>query len=370
LDTALKNNLQLRSNDLGIERARTAANGGTAFPKTGIFTENEDLTPQDNRGILKIGLSQNLEWPGLYKAQKTLLQQQVLSREAERSLRELEVKRSAQLAYYQIWYLQSRQQLWQRLDSIYSSFTQAAVLMVKTGESAGLDSIAASARGAEIRVQLNTLQTDIESAQENLKRILNTATSYLPPLQPLEKIALSFVADSSGKHPLLVLQQQNINIAEAQIKVAQQSNKPNFDGRVFSQRLYGISNPFSGFSVTVGVPLFGKTYYKNGVKGAQQERTYQQSVMDYEKLSLTTAYKQALQQFQKSATLLTYYETTGLASADAIIKAANLAYRGGEIGFPELAQFITQATDIQRTYLEVLNEYNQAAIELRYYLGS
>lgn len=39
----------------------------------------------------------------------------------------------------------------------------------------------------------------------------------------------------------------------------------------------------------------------------------------------------------------------------------------GEISFAELSQFLTQANDIQRNYLDVLNQYNAAAINLLYY---
>ena len=56
-------------------------------------------------------------------------------------------------------------------------------------------------------------------------------------------------------------------------------------------------------------------------------------------------------------------------AADAIIKAANIAYRAGEISFAELSQFLTQAIDIQKNYLDALNQYNQSAIQLRYYLN-
>lgn len=368
-DTALKNNLQLKASDLQIDRSRALSNTWMTIPRTGVFVENEDMSPEDSKGILKIGLSQTFDWPGLYKAQKNLLQKQMGSAEASRKIREIEMRRQIQSTYYRIWYLQSKQQLWQRLDSIYSSFAQAAILRVRTGESAGLDSISAKAKAGEISVQLNILQRDIQSEQEMLKRILNTQVSYLPPLQPLEKVQTSFVSDSLLTHPLLNLQQQNTDISTAEIELQQQSNKPNFDSRFFSQRLYGSSNPYSGFSVTVGVPLFGRSSYNNRIKAAEIEQTYQQTLLDYEKLTLNTAYRQAIQQLQKDQELLNFYETTGFQQAEAIIKSANLAYRAGEINFAELSQFLTQAIDIQKNFLDVLNQYNQSAIQLNYYLN-
>jgi cobalt-zinc-cadmium resistance protein CzcA len=144
---------------------------------------------------------------------------------------------------------------------------------------------------------------------------------------------------------------------------------PNLEGRFFTQRLYGVTPPYSGFSVTVGIPLFGAGSYRNTLKAAQIERQYQQSVLDEQKLAISTAYQQAYQQLQKNNELLDYYESTGLSQADAIIKAANLSYRAGEISFAELSQYLTQAIDIQRNYLEVLDQYNQSAIHLNYYLN-
>ncbi|RYY49998.1 MAG: CusA/CzcA family heavy metal efflux RND transporter [Chitinophagaceae bacterium] len=368
-DTALQNNLQLRASDLQIARSRALSGSGREIPKTGVFVENEDINPQDRKGILKVGVSQSIDWPGLYKARKNLLEQQVTSVELAKQVRAMEIKRDVQSVYYTLWYLQSRQALWQRLDSIYSSLAKAAFLRVRTGESAGLDSIAASAKEKEVSVQVQQLLREIQSQQELLKKYVGTSVAYLPETTPLQKIVISLLDTALANHPELRFQQQNIEIASSEIAVQKQTRKPSFEGRVFSQRLYGVSNPYSGFSVSVGLPIFGRSSYSNKIKAAEIERSYQQSIYEYERLSLNTAYTQAWQQLQKDEELLRYYESTGLSQAAAIMKAANIAYRAGEIGFAEVSQFLTQAIDIQRNYLDVLNQYNQSAILLNYYLN-
>jgi len=297
------------------------------------------------------------------------LQQQVISMELSRQIKALEIKKEVQTTYYTLWYLQSKQFLWQRLDSIYTSLAKAAALRVKTGESAGLDSLSAMARANETTVHLNLLRRDIQAQQENLKELLNTITSYLPELTTLQKVQTSLLDSSINNHPQLQFQQQNINIAQAELAVQQQSRKPNFEGRFFTQRLYGISDPYSGFSFSVGIPLFGRSTYRNKIKAARLEQNYQQSVLNYERLALITTYNQSYQQLLKDQELLSYYERTGLAQAEAIIKSSNLAYRGGEINFAELTQYLSQAIDIQKNYLDVLHQYNQSAIQLNYYLN-
>ena len=368
-DTALKNNLQILSSDIQIQRSKTLQGTWLDIPKTGVFAENEDINPQDQKGILKIGLSQNIEWFGVYKARKNLLMQEVKSVEISKQIKALEIKSELQKTYYTLWYLQSKQLLWHRLDSIYTSLAKAAVLRVKTGESAGLDSISAMARANETTIQLNLLARDIQVQQEGLKKLLNTTNNYLPDLTMLQKVQVSFLDSTINNHPQLQLQQQNINIAQAALNVQQQNRSPNFEGRFFSQKLYGVSNPYSGFSVTVGIPLFGGSAYRNKIKAGQLEQTYQQSVLDYERLELITNYNQSYQQLLKDQDLLSYYEKTGLAQAEAIIKSSNLAYRGGEINFSELTQYLSQAIDIQKNYLDVLNQFNQSAIQLNYYLN-
>jgi cobalt-zinc-cadmium resistance protein CzcA len=368
-DTALHTNLQLRAADIQIQRNKALSATWLEIPRTGIFVENEDISPQESKGILKIGISQSLEWPSVYKARRKLLQEQVKSFQLSKQLRALQIKREVQTAYYTIWYLQNKQQLFEQLDSIYNAMAQTARLKVKTGESAGLDSISAVAKSKEITVQLNMLNRDIAVQQEVLKRLTNTDNLYLPELIPLTKVPVEFREDTLQNHPAIQFQNQNINIAQADIAVQKQGYKPSFDGRFFSQRLYGISNPYSGFSISVGIPLFGRAALKNRVRAAEIEKDYQQSVIDYEIVNLNSQYNQAIQQLKKDEELLLFYENTGLAQARAIMNAANISYRAGEISFADLSQFLTQAIDIQKNYLEVLNQYNQSAIQLNYYLN-
>jgi len=366
-EIGVQGNLQLRSSTIKIDQQRELEKTSFAIAKTGLFVENEDINPEDRKGILKIGVSQSIDWPGLYSARKGLFEEKTRAAEYSRQAQVLELKRNIAGAYYSLWYHQSKQRLWQKLDSIYGTLAKAAVLRVKTGENAGLDSIAAQAKAKETKVQLRLILKDIRSQQETMKRLLNTELTILPDSLPLQKVVLERAAFESSGHPLLKIQQQNVSIAGAEARLVGQSQMPSFEGRFFSQRLYGISPPFSGFSVSVGIPLFGRGQYKHNYKAAQLEQSYQQTILTDQQLMLSTSYRQETEKLEKNSDLLEYYTSTGLKQADAIISAANLAYRSGEIGFAELSQYLAQAIDIQRNYLDVLNEFNQSAIQLNYY---
>lgn len=366
--TLAKNNLQYEVNTQQINKGKAQIKTATALPKTGVFAENEDFRPGDNSGILKIGVSQSIAWPGLYKSQKNLYNEQLKYYQAGTAVISIDIKRDVRTVYYQLWYLQDKLQLYNRLDSIYTSLNEAARLKVKTGDSPGLDSIAAHVRMKELQALLQQISNDVQIQQQVMMQLLNASELMLPVMMPLEKLTVPGIANDS-LHPVLNRQSQNINIANAGIGVIKNENKPEFSGRFFSQRLWGATDPFTGFSVSAAFPLFGANAYRNKVKMAQADRMVQQRLYEYDKQVLTTRQLQMQQEVEKNRNMLSFYETTGLKQADEIIKAASLAYRAGEISFAELSQFLTQAIDIQKNYLDNLNIYNQSVIQYNYYVN-
>lgn len=363
-----KNNLQYEVNNQQINKGKAQIKTASALPKTGVFLENEDMQPSDKSGILKVGLEQSIAWPGLYKSQKNLYTEQLKYYQANTAAIEVDIKRDVRTVYYQLWYLQDKEQLFHRLDSIYKSLNEATRLKVKTGDSPGLDSIASDVRMKELQALIQQIDKDIQIQQQLLMQLLNTNEALLPLIIPLEKLPMPF-AFTDSIHPVLALQSQNINIAIAGIGVIKNENKPEFSGRFFSQRLWGAKDPFTGFSVSAAFPLFGANAYRNKIKVAQADMTIQQKQYDYDKQILNTRQLQMQQEVEKIKSMLSFYETSGLKQAEEIIKAATLAYRAGEISFAELSQFLTQAIEIQKNYLENLNTYNQSVIQYNYYIN-
>lgn len=363
-----RNNLLYEINKQQINKGNAQVKTATVLSKTGLFAENEDMRPSDNTGILKIGISQSIAWPGLYKAQKQLHGEQVKYFHLATAAIEIQLRKEVRTVYYQLWYLQEKQQLYQRLDSIHRTLHEAAIIKVKAGDRPGLDSIAANVRMKELQAQITQINKEVLMQQQVLMQKLNTGDTILPLLLPLEKLAIpGYTIDSL--HPLLALQSQNINISNAGIAVSKNENKPEFSGRFFSQRVWGAKDPFSGFSVTTAFPLFSANATRSKIKAAQADMFLQQKQFDYENQLLSTQRLQVRQEVEKTNNMLQFYESTGLKQAGEIIKAATLAYRSGEISFSELSQFLTQAIDIQKNYIDSLNTYNQAIIQYSYYIN-
>ncbi len=366
--TAAKNNLQYGINTQQMNKGKLQIKTATALPKTGVFAENEDFRPSDNKGILKVGVSQSIDWPGLYKAKKNLYTEQMKYYLVNEAAIDISIKRDIRTVYYQLWYLMDKLQLFNQLDSIYKSLSAAAILKVKTGDSRGLDSIAASVKMSEIQAMVLQIGNDISIQQQSLKQLMNSNDAILPLFQSLEKIGMPLLPGDT-LHPMLALQTQNINIANAGVSLIKNENKPDFSGRFFNQRLWGASDPFTGFSVTASFPLFGAAGYRNKVKTAQAEVLLQQKQFEYGKQLFNTQQMQMQKEVERNNNLLSFYQKSGLGQAQEIIKASSLAYRAGEISFAEMSQFLTQAIEIQKNHLEVLNSYNQSVIQYNYFIN-
>ncbi len=367
LQSGLQQNLLVQAGALEIEKARASV--GTAFdlPKTGVFVENEDINAENARGILKIGLSQSVQFPTVYRARRKLFETQLAFAEGEKTQYEAELKRDIRAAYFQLWFIQEKRLLYGELDTLYAQQARAAALRAQTGESSGLEQLAAAARLRELRARAQQLDQELAAQQQTLLRLLNGTEPVLPEAAALPKLAAP-VGSDVAEHPMLRLQQQQLEVAGAGVYLQKQHLKPELWGRFFSQYLYGIRPAFSGFSVSVGVPLAGKSF-RQKIKAAQIGVEAAQKQLDYQALWLKTSRAAAQAELAKSAGGLAYYETTGLAQANEIVLAANTAYASGAISFAEQAQYLAQAVGIREAYLENLNQYNQAVIRL-YFLNN
>lgn len=366
VDIALDNNKQYAVNKAEIESAALTVKTAVEIPKTVVFIENEDYRPSDKTGIMKIGITQSIAWPGLYRARKNYLNEQLTYARLTTDLLHANSKRDVRTAYYQLWYLQDKQRLFQQLDSLYSGVLKATDLRVKTGDVAALDRIAAEARLRELQARLEQNQKDMVIQQQQLMMLLNKNEWILPVEEALGKVEIN-LPERAGNHPLLELQQQNVNIAESAIAVQKNTNRPEFSGRFFSQTLWGAKDPFSGFSVSASIPVFGTGAYRNRVRAAAAGKMVQEQTLEYQAQVLLTQQLNLVSDIEKNRVLLKYYEETGLGQAEAIIKAATSGYTTGDISFGELSQFISQAIGIRQNYLDVLNLYNQSAIQFNYF---
>ncbi|WP_183558712.1 CusA/CzcA family heavy metal efflux RND transporter [Mucilaginibacter sp. SP1R1] len=377
---AIKNNLQLKAAGLNVAKARVLQKTAFDLPKSEIMV-TQDPTSGGNIDNA-IGITQSFAWPGLYGNQKKLLVQQTLLAEKLSSLTQNEITRAVKMAYYN--YLQSTETL--RIlasqDSVYGGFIKKAEVRFKTGETSNLELINARNKFQEIQALKIVAETDLQTVTLNLQQLLNVDDPVRLAENNLTAITITDSAQEEvSSNPQVNYERQNIEVANARIRVEKSKNLPDFRVGYNQQLLIGAFNPaainrsyfpgtrIAGIQFGVGVPLFSGSANRARVKGEQIESQIAQANLQHTQLLISVQYQQELLQYRKFRQMLNYYTTGGLKNANEQLRIAQVSFNLGEIGYMEYVANISAAVQSKLNYLETLGRLNQSAIQLQFLKG-
>ena len=376
---ALRNNLQVRSAGLTVEQSRALQKSGTDIPKTELML-TQDPTSGGNMDNA-IGITQNVAWPGLYKNQRKLLNQQTLLAERTGNITRAEITRNVRNAYYA--YLLNRETLrvLNYQDSIYLGFVKKAEIRMKTGETSGLELFSARNKYQEVWALKIGVQADLKSNELALKQLLNTnepimiAENQLPLPIMLPADTLNINHNTQVNAEL-----QNIEVANARVAVEKSKGMPDLTIGYNQQLVISGFNPaginrgyfpgtrIAGIQLGVALPIFNganRSRVKAEKLSGQIAQTNYQNVQSQVRLQ----YEQEMQQYQKLRQSVDYYTSGGLKQADEQLRIAQVSFKLGEIGYIEYIQNLSAAVQIKLAYIETVSRLNQSAIQLQFLRG-
>jgi cobalt-zinc-cadmium resistance protein CzcA len=374
VDSALKNNLLVKNEQLKMQYQQMLIGTATNLPKTAFIGEIGQINSiyTDTR----IGISQSIAFPTVYKREKELLEAEFKSSVLNIAIQEALLKKQVQQVYYNMVYLQKKKELLLFADSLYSSFYQKAALRLKTGESNILEKTSAETLLGQIKMQLKQIEQDGEMMQLQFQLLLNTQHAYMPetgnsPLTPSSLLDTALLRN----HPLLqrMLQQQSIALASTEVEKSKLM--PDLSLGIVNGSIRGIGadnifysgKRFSSVQVGMGIPLFTKAQ-KARINSAALSEKMAESKYQQVKQQLTTEYQTAIAQFSKYLTTVQYLEKTGLKNAQIITETANKQLSAGLINYLEWVQLINQATSVRSDYTEAVRNLNESIIQLTYYI--
>ncbi len=178
IDTAVKNNLSLKSERLNADYLKKSIGTGITIPRTNITGEygNINSAYTDNR----IAMVQSVNFPTVYTRQKALLNTIYQAGVLNVKLRQREMERMVTEVFYNILYLKQKQQLLLSADSTYALFVKNASLRYEKGESNILEKTTAETQRGQIARQTEMVNADLMIAYERFKVLLNTKIDYQP----------------------------------------------------------------------------------------------------------------------------------------------------------------------------------------------
>ncbi|MBC7524369.1 MAG: CusA/CzcA family heavy metal efflux RND transporter [Flavobacterium sp.] len=373
IEIAIKNNSNLKSERLKSDYQKQLIKSSTTIAPVLISGDYGQINSYYNDS--KVGISQTLNFPTVYSNQKKLFTEEWKASVLSVSLKEAELKRAVFQNFYSIVYLNKKEQLLQRSDSIFEAFLNKSELRFKKGESNLLEKTTAQTQRGSIQMQLLQLKQDKEIAMSQFKLLLNDDRNSVLDAKP-EKLEFTKTIDSTSfdYHPNVKLVAQYKKISEANTKLEQSKLLPSFTigynnnsfiGTGADNQVYDKSNRFHSGQLGLGIPLFGGSQ-KAKIKASKIGESIAQNDYENQKKVLKNLYKSLYAQYKNQLDKIDYFEKTGLSNIKVIEETANRQFMNGAINYLEWTLLINQSIAIKSNYIEAILAYNQTIIELNY----
>lgn len=373
IDTALKNNLEVKNEKLKSEYQKALLKSSATIPQANLNAEYGQIN--SNYNDTRFGVNQAFSFPTVYSNQKKLLDEEYKSSLLSISLKEADLIKSVSLTFSNLLILREKEILLTETEKIYTEFLNKSIIRFKAGESNVLEKATAQTQKGAIFIQLKALQEEIKLSKLQLRLLLNTDMD-LEPISDRVKMDLS-ISDkyfAINEHPMTRISLQQKDIAAANTRLEKSKMLPDLNLGYFNTSItgmgadniyYGSNKRFGAAGFGIGIPLFTGAQKArinaSKVSEAIAENTYQTQILNLEnqRLSLMSRYENYLQ-------TVAFYEENSLTEAKVIRETANKQFINGEINYLDWVLLNNQVVSIQANYLDLVRNLNESIISLNY----
>lgn len=379
IEMGLKNNPALRGTNLAIEYARELQKTAFEFDKAQISVSQDPTAGGGNDN--SIGISQSFSLPSVYSAQSNVLKGQRALAEQSYAVSKKTLVRDISAAYYQLAYSQQKVQVLKSLDSIYSKFDERADIRYKAGETSFLEKLSAQTRQREVKMLQKQAEADLRINQTELQR-LTGSTEPIFAVDTMKPLELRSASDTSlTANPLVLQQQQQLQLSESRILLERRKLLPDFNVGYAQQLVIKGFNPagidrdyfpgtrIAGIQLGVNIPLISGAQ-RARIKAAGIEKQIAEASLTNIQNTLKADYQKQLNEVAKQYEGLQFYQSTALNEASEMLRISQFAFEKGEIGYIEHMQNMSQALNIRIQHLEALRQYNLSIVQLNFLNGS
>ncbi|MFK7770905.1 MAG: CusA/CzcA family heavy metal efflux RND transporter [Saprospiraceae bacterium] len=353
----------IKTNQLQIQRANKLSEIKSTLPATNIFITGEEFDFNDSKGIHSIGAQQNFYLPKVNQTQQKLYQQQASLAASTLKLTEQEIAYQTKLAFYDLVFQKQKQSFLSDLTEVYDDFVEVNQERFNAGSIGKLPLLTA-------QDQLKLAQWKKEMAKQDLVISNNNFRNWLRSEEEvdvdLEKLPLPTEIENKdfSNHPMVQFQNQNSEVAKAQIEVKKAQLLPQLQTGLRLQTVQGTA-PFFGYQIGMNVPLFKKSQNKK-IEAAQIQVQVQESKKEAILQQLEIQREKITMQLEKQKTAMEYLEKEILPSVRSRQEFAKSAFRAGQATALEYLQSLDQGIQYEINYLEMLKEYHFLKIQLDY----
>jgi len=382
---ALEKNLNIKAADLSVELSEANKKSSVDINKTQVSWQHGQYNSIDKRDNF-ISIDQTFAFPTVYVNRSKLNEAKITTSSLQRNLTEIQVIAQVKSAYYTLVLAKGKEQLLQELDSIISKNHSDAISNYNAGNSSKLDELQAGTKSMQIKNQLNNARLDVDIAETHLKMIMqipaNESIVLLNETTDSEKqLVNNDELSQVENHPSNLLNQSKLNELERQIALEKSKILPDISVGYFNTSLigtqtvngtdqyFGPRDRFQGFQVGVSIPIWVKPQIAR-VNAAKIEMQMNEALNNQAMFELQSSIVEAKSTVDKNLANLSFYEITALSQVEIMHENADVALSNGEISQSDYSIIIQQYIQTKMDYLDAINNYNQAVIQLDYLLGN
>jgi cobalt-zinc-cadmium resistance protein CzcA len=380
IQMALDSNLSVRSAALSIDVQKVLKGTSLDLPKTVIDGQYGQFNSFTNDN--SVAISQSFAFPSVYVNRYKLANANIKSSELQYMLSRLEIATQVKQVYWQSVFLSSKQKLLIYQDSLYSGFLRAAELRAKAGETNRLEMITARSQSFEIKNQLYQVTSDIAISSRKLMVLLNSRSHLALSVKEVHRIDFAIDSDSVSieQNPFLGYIKQQVEVSQIEKKLERSQMLPDLNVGYFSQTIigaqdvngvpqnFGKGDRFTGVQAGISIPLWFTPHTSRAKAAKISENIARTNAENYTK-SLTGNYQSLLDEYNKYASSVDYYEKQAVPEADLIIEQATRSYKAGALDYLDYVLTLNRALTIRQNYLDALNNFNQTIIAIEYITG-
>jgi len=365
LQIAKNNNKGLQASNKRIEQSKQLVGSALNIDKTHVYYNSDQNNIAENGLPLKVlGISQSLQFPTIYGAQRKLEKQKVSLVTQQYKLNELALTKEVYIAYYNVVFQKNLVQQYTFLDSLYGQFASGAKKRYDVGETNLLEKLTAETKQKEVIIGLSQAKEDVSKAYTMLYQWVQSDTLIVVNENTLPKLQLKEF--TLANHPGVLLYNSAENLAKSSLSLERQRLLPDLQFSVFQGTNNGLNaKQYNGFQVGVSVPVwFGAN--KSKINAAKTETMIIADEYENYKIQLQSKYESLISDLKKFEETVYYYDNSGRNLSKELTTTASKAFQNGEIDFLQYVQLLESAKNIEINYLQNLNKYNNTVLELNY----
>ncbi|MGB7841803.1 MAG: CusA/CzcA family heavy metal efflux RND transporter [Salinimicrobium sp.] len=356
----------LKNKQLEVEKEKSSRLSAWDLGQTEVFTGGEEL--QDGTGIYTtIGVQQQgIDLLGVLP-KKRLNRERIKFAEKALQLDELQVAREVKMAWTKAFSAKQKYELYQELDSLYSKLEEAVELRYEVEAISRLEKITALNNVREVQIEKEQAYTALLVALEELNLWFGEEQKYNVKGKPEKEVLQNaFFGTLPEDHPLLLMVEQKINVANANTAMRKADFLPDLTLQYGQQEIDGNSG-FYSYQAGISIPVLSGAAHAD-VKVAKVETKIAEQAAAFQKQELQTLFRSTLQQYKQWKTSWQYYKTEVMPLLKEQREGSLLAFKEGAIAYFEMIQNLESALQLELKAIEAFKNYQLFLAKMEFYL--